>query len=217
MKLFGRYASPFVRRVAVTLRQYGIPYGHVAVMPFGDAKNTLREKNPIARVPVLELDDGECLVDSAVILDHLDSIGAPKRALVPPSGAARRHVLTCLAIETGVMDKLVAVLYERHFRPKEKWHQPWIDACEAQVRDGFSWLENRFEGHWLCGNHMTQADLSLAVFWSFGRAKRPGFFAHLDCPNIAELTDRLEATEPFRETAPEAEPLSRDLSAKPLN
>ena len=42
MKLFGRYATPFVRRVAVTLRQYGIPYGHVAVMPFGDAKNTLR-------------------------------------------------------------------------------------------------------------------------------------------------------------------------------
>ena len=27
--LYGRYASPFVRRVAVTLRLYGIDYRHV--------------------------------------------------------------------------------------------------------------------------------------------------------------------------------------------
>ena len=33
--LYGRYASPFVRRVAVTLRLYGLEYGHVPLMPFG--------------------------------------------------------------------------------------------------------------------------------------------------------------------------------------
>jgi hypothetical protein len=33
--LYGRYASPFVRRVAVTLRLYDIGYRHVPLMPFG--------------------------------------------------------------------------------------------------------------------------------------------------------------------------------------
>jgi hypothetical protein len=33
--LYGRHASPFVRRVAVTLRLYGIDYDHVPLMPFG--------------------------------------------------------------------------------------------------------------------------------------------------------------------------------------
>jgi Glutathione S-transferase, N-terminal domain len=33
--LYGRYASPFVRRVAVTLRLYGVVYRHVPLMPFG--------------------------------------------------------------------------------------------------------------------------------------------------------------------------------------
>ena len=213
MRLIRRYASPFVRRVAVTMRHYGIPYEHVAMMPFGESKKALAAINPIARVSALELDNGEFLIDSAAILDHLDHLVGPERALTPLNGAARRAVLTCLAIETGIMDKLVAVLYERQFRPKEKWHRPWIDACETQVRDGFNWLEDRFEGPWLCGERMTQADLSLAVFWSFGCVNRPGFFSRLDCPNIADIADRLEATAPFQETVPESEPLLSDLSA----
>ena len=36
--LYGRHASPFVRRVAVTLRLYGIAYRHVPLMPFGPDK-----------------------------------------------------------------------------------------------------------------------------------------------------------------------------------
>ncbi|NKB59973.1 MAG: glutathione S-transferase family protein [Alphaproteobacteria bacterium] len=212
MRLIGRYASPFVRRVAVTMQIYGIPYEHVSMMPFGESREALAEYNPIARVPVLELDDGEKLIDSAAILDHLDASVGPERALIPATGAARRRVLSHLAITLGVMDKLVAVLYERHFRPQEKWHKPWIAACEEQVRDGFVWLDGQFEGDWLSGGTMSQADVSLAVFWSFGCAKRPGFFSRLDCPRIAELADRLEATEPFRQTPRETETLSTDLS-----
>jgi glutathione S-transferase len=211
MRLIGRYASPFVRRVAVTMRHHDLSYEHVSVMPFGEAKQALAKINPIARVPVLELEDGERLIDSAVILDYLDLLVGPERALTPPSGAARRRVLTHLAIASGVMDKLVAVLYERHFRPQKKWHQPWIDACEKQIRDGLIWLDRQFEGEWLNGTTMTQADLSLAIFWLFGNAKRPGFFNRLDCPNITALSDRLKTTAPFRDTPPETETLSRDL------
>src|SRR5712675_29106 len=84
--LYGRYASPFVRRVAVTLRLYGIDYRHVPLMPFGPDKTELAKFNPIARVPALQLADGEMLIDSTVILDHLDQVVGPQRSLTPAAG-----------------------------------------------------------------------------------------------------------------------------------
>ena len=179
--LYGRHASTFVRRVTVTLRLYGIEYRHVPLMPFGPDKAELKKFNPIARVPVLRLADGEMLVDSAVILDYLDGLVGPERSLTPPAGAARRRVMTLTAVALGANEKLVAGLYERHFRPREAWHAPWLEACDRQVRDGFAWLDANFAGPWFTGAGMTQADVTVAVFWLFGRARRPRFFAGLGC------------------------------------
>ena len=208
--LYGRHASPFVRRVAVTLRLYGIRYRHVPLMPFGPDKTALATFNPIARVPALQLGD-EVLIDSAVILDHLDHVAGPL-SLTPAAGAARRRVLTLLAVALGANEKLVAGLYERHFRPREAWHKPWLDACDKQVRDGFQWLDAQFEGPWFTGTGMTQADITVAVFWLFGRGKRPRFFAGLGCAKLEALADRLQDTPEFQATLPEPETLASDLS-----
>jgi glutathione S-transferase len=207
--LFGRHASPFVRRVAVTLRLYGIDYRHVPLMPFGPDKAELAAFNPIARVPALQLRD-EMLIDSAAILDHLDHLAGP-RALTPAAGAARRRVLTLLAVAHGANEKLVAGLYERHFRPREAWHRPWLDACDKQVRDGFQWLDAQFAGPWFTGAAMTQADITVAVFWLFGRAKRPRFFAGLGCAKLEALAERLQETPEFQATLPEPETLASEL------
>ena len=210
--LYGRYASPFVRRVAVTLRLYGIDYRHVPLMPFGPDKTALAAFNPIARVPALQLGDGEMLIDSAVILDHLDQL-AGSHSLTPAAGPGRRRVLTLLAVALGANEKLVAGLYERHFRPREAWHAPWLDACDKQVRDGFQWLNAQFAGPWFAGSAMTQADVTVAVFWQFARAKRPRFFAGLGCAKLEALADWMQGTPEFQATLPEPETLANELSS----
>jgi glutathione S-transferase len=212
MVLYGRYASPFVRRVAVTLRLYGVGYHHVPLMPFGPDKAELAKFNPIARVPALRLASGEMLIDSAVILDHLDQAAGPLASLTPAAGAARRHVLRLLAVALGANEKLVAGLYERHFRPREAWHGPWLNTCDKQVRDGFAWLDAEFEGPWFTGPAMTQADITVAVFWLFGRAKRPRFFEDLGCQRLDALADRLRATSAFQATMPEPGTLTDQLT-----
>ena len=209
--LYGRYASPFVRRVAVTLRLYGIDYRHVPLMPFGPDKAELAAFNPIARVPALRLADGEMLIDSAVILDHLDQVVGP-RSLTPAAGPARRRVLTLSAIAHGAQEKLVAGLYERHFRPREAWHVPWLNTCDKQVRDGFVWLDAQLAGPWFAGAEMTQADITVAVFWLFGRGKRPRFFAGLGCAKLDALAERLQDTPAFQATLPEPETLANELT-----
>ena len=210
--LYGRHASPFVRRVAVTLRLYVIEYRHLPLMPFGPDKLELARFNPVARVPALQLADGEMLIDSSAILDYLDGLAKPGSELTPAAGPARRRVLTLLAVALGANEKLVASLYERHFRPREKWHRPWLEACDKQVADGFRWLDAAFAGPWFTGAQMTQADVTVAVFWLFGRTKRPRFFAGLGCDRLDELAERLQATPAFQATEPEPEMLVNELT-----
>ena len=83
MILVGRYLSPFVRRTAVTLKLYGIPFEHQPLSTMTDM-DAIKKLNPVGRVPVLVLDDGESLVDSAAILDHLD---LPDRPAPRPAAA----------------------------------------------------------------------------------------------------------------------------------
>jgi len=82
--LVGRYLSPFVRRVAVTLRHFQVPYRRHVLSTLTDMAEIERYSS-IGRVPVLVLPSGESLIDSAAILDHLDQHAGPERALMPAS------------------------------------------------------------------------------------------------------------------------------------
>ncbi len=92
LSLIGHYDSPFVRRVGVSLHILGIPFERQLLSVFSNA-DAVRAYNPVGRVPALVLDDGECLVDSAAILDHLDEAGARSARCCPR--AARPAAMPC--------------------------------------------------------------------------------------------------------------------------
>ena len=71
MILYGQYDSPFVRRVAVAMNHYGMPFERRVLSVFQDFEAMLAV-NPLGKVPVLEFDDGAVLADSRAILDYLD-------------------------------------------------------------------------------------------------------------------------------------------------
>jgi glutathione S-transferase len=50
MMLIGQYDSPFVRRVAIALKTYGLAYEHKPWSTFGDA-DQVAKFNPLRRVP----------------------------------------------------------------------------------------------------------------------------------------------------------------------
>ena len=64
-------------------------------------------------------------------------------------------------------------------------------------------------GPWFAGDKMTQADVTVAVFWLFGQAKRPTFFAKLGCKRLEALAKRMQAQPSFQSTLPEAETLAQ--------
>ena len=131
MVLVGQYDSPFVRRVAVSLRLLGFEYAHDTRSVFADF-DAMRQVNPLGRIPSLVLDDGEGLIDSAAILDWLDQSVGPERALVPPAGPERRRALRLIALATGAIDKVGAAAYERLLRPAALRWPEWTLRCRTQ-------------------------------------------------------------------------------------
>lgn len=140
MKLVGRYDSPYVRRVGVTLHVLCLPFEHLSLSPFSQASE-FREYAAIGRMPVLVLDDGETLIESAAILDYLDDRAGPTRALIPAAGAERRKCLQILARATAACDKAIAINYERR-RPAERIFGEWIERCSSQLSAALIELES---------------------------------------------------------------------------
>lgn len=204
MILIGRYRSPFVRRVAVTMNYYGMPFEHQPLQHTGDDIPALRKINPIGRIPALVLDDGQVIVESGAILDYLDREAGAERALTPTSGKDRNQALTMIGIATGAIDKLVACSYEVRFRPEEKRHAPWVERCEEQVRAGFTWLESQLDGDWLHGNKMSQVDITTAIGWQMlGLGMKP-LQDQIKAPGINAITERLMKDKAFSDTIPTA-------------
>ena len=58
MKLIGLFDSPYVRRVAVSMRLLGFDFEHVALSVFRN-QDEMRQINPLVKVPMLVLDSGE--------------------------------------------------------------------------------------------------------------------------------------------------------------
>jgi len=140
MKLLGRYDSPYVRRVGVTLHVLEQSFEHLPLSPFSQATE-FRKHAVIGRMPVLVLDDGETLIESGAILDYLDEIAGPSGALIPAKGPERRKALKILACATAACDKAIAINYERR-RPADQIFGDWIDRCRAQLDAALEELES---------------------------------------------------------------------------
>jgi len=106
VKLIGRYMSPFVRRVGVSLHLLDIPFTNEPLSVLTDSLK-IREYSPLGRLPALVLDDGQVLIDSNAILDYFDQQAGAERALLPLSGPQRSEAMNLLAFAVGACEKTV--------------------------------------------------------------------------------------------------------------
>ncbi len=199
MILIGQYDSPFVRRVAIAMRLYGLPFEHKPWSTFGD-RDRLAEFNPLSRVPTLVLDNGEVAIESAAILDYLDEIANGKPPLIAPKGAERRQALKICALSTGLADKAVSLLYEGLLRSEKS--NVWVERCETQIARVLDVLENdlseRKSPYWF-GDDIGHADIAATCALRFLREAHPHLFDEQKYPSLAGLAARCEALAPFQE------------------
>jgi len=197
MILIGQYDSPFVRRVGIALMLYGLPFAHRPWSTFSDA-DKIRPYNPLTRVPTLVLDDGEVLLDSHSIIDYLDSLVPPERAMFPVREPARHKALKIAALATGFADKAVSHFYETRLHTHVS--EVWINRCRSQIAHVLAVLEAeravQSSEYWF-GDRIGHADVAVAV--RFNTQANPGLVRMADYPALAAHAAKLEALPVFQE------------------
>lgn len=203
MILVGQFDSPFVRRVAVTLHHYDMPYTRNTMSVITDAAEMARI-NPLGRVPSLILENGEVLIDSNAIADHLEEVAGDRADLIPSAGEERRRVLRLVAASCGIVDKAIAVVYENLFHEPQHASRAWLDRCEGQVTHTLRYLESHITGTWIAGDRFSQADIMTGAMLGYLTLRLPALFPRTSLPRLAVLSDRCEALGSFAACRPGA-------------
>jgi glutathione S-transferase len=198
MILVGQYDSPFVRRVAVSLRVLGFAYQHDTRSVFADL-DAMLEVNPLGRIPSLVLDNGETLIDSAAILDWLDQSVGPERALIPPGGPRRRRSLRLIALASGIIEKAGAEAYERLIRPSAYRWPEWIARCRAQATSALSALAAE---DWPATDRLGQTEITAACMVRYVQMVDPDLLAPSRVLTLLTLSARCEVQTEFQATYP---------------
>lgn len=199
MLLIGMYDSPFVRRVGIAMRLYGMRFRHESWSVFRHA-DRIRRYSPLTRVPVLVLDDGTALSESHAILDHLDSLVAPDAALFPRAEPARHRALRIATLACGAAEKAVALFYE--LRLHSAVSDIWVARCRAQVLDTLALLESeRAATPFWFGARLGHADIAIACALRFIREAHPGLIPDGVLPRLTADAAAMEALPAFQEIA----------------
>lgn len=165
--------SPFGRKIRMALA--AIERDGDAVIELADTNDpgdSLRQQNPLGKIPVLLPNDGPPLFDSKVIVDYLDTVDG--RHILVPAGSTRHRVLRQQALADGILDAAILQVYESRFRPEEKRHADWLAYQQGKVdrallsfgedlpdrgdpsphigeialAAALGYLDFRFQGHW---------------------------------------------------------------------
>lgn len=199
-KLIGQYDSPFVRRVAVALTHYGFAYEHLPWSVWADAAR-IAPYSPLLRVPVLLMEDGTALLESFAILDALDELVGPERALLARAGHARREGLRVAALACGLADKAVSLLYEHVLREPALRNSVWAERCASQIRGTLELLErerrSRVSTFWL-GDELGHADIAVACALRFTGEAHPELLASAVGPGLEAHAAHCESLPAFR-------------------
>ncbi len=160
MKLYGSLTSPYVRKVRACAKEQDINIEFIAEGP-SDAAGNVARLNPLGKVPVLVLDDGEVLFDSPMIVDYLDNLGGQR--LIPQTGELRWKAQRWHALAQGVLDAVVTRLLEGR-RAADKQEPKVIARQEGKVAAALAYAEAQMpNGMYLLDERLTIADIAWAV------------------------------------------------------
>ena len=183
--------SPYVRRAAISLRLLGVPFTHRSLSVFSNF-DEFKSINPQVKAPTLVLDNGALLVDSNLIIDWAETI-SERPSLMPGEPAARLHALRLIGTALTASEKSVQIVYE-HKREADKRDAAWLQRVKGQLHAAYDMLEREIDGvdGWLFDGTLGQADVSVAVAWSFTQLVTPEAVDAASYPRLAAFAMRAE-------------------------
>ncbi|HVZ54305.1 MAG TPA: glutathione S-transferase N-terminal domain-containing protein [Pseudolabrys sp.] len=125
--------SPFGRKVRMAAAVLGLN-DRITLQPADtlDESDTLRQQNPLGKMPCLLLADGTAIYDSGVIVEFLQEIAGSDR-LLPLRGLPRYRALTLATLADGIAEAALLMVYEGRFRPPALHSEHWLVHQRGKV------------------------------------------------------------------------------------
>lgn len=177
MKLWTAAVAPNPRRVAIFLAEKGIqlPMVEIDLAKQENYTSDFMRKNPLARVPVLEFDDGTFLAESVAICRYLEEshpapplfgVGARDRANVEMWN--RRMESEVMLLTTGCF---------RHTHPYWKGRieqvKDYGEMCRRTLEERMKWLDDELaDRDHISGEDFTVADITAVCGFGIGRVAK---------------------------------------------
>ncbi len=191
MKLYGSAYAPNPRRVSMFIAEKGITgieYVELDLMTSAHKSDQFRAKNPLARTPALELDDGRVLAESRAICTYLEGL-YPEPNLMGVDAEERAFIeMADRRVEMNLL--LYIANCARHTHPAlAVLEQPQFAEFGAsqgsKMREHARWLDQVLASQpYVAGARFTVADITAFCALEFGRGLikfKPGAegFGHL--------------------------------------
>ncbi|KAK0277929.1 hypothetical protein LTR35_009766 [Friedmanniomyces endolithicus] len=194
--------SPYARKVRIALAEKGVPFTLQTEVPW-DGATVTPQYNPLEKLPVLILDNGECVYESHYILEWLEA-KHPEPALLPSDIDERLFAKKVEVVCDGMCDAMVIAFFER-LREPEKQSEPWkarqMRKVEGGLRQLSTWIDQR-QGQYLIGDRLTIADLAIAAFLGWFAIRWSEHQWQSQYPKLKQYWEELEALPHFKETRP---------------
>lgn len=195
MLLVGMLDSPYVRRAAIAGTLLGLEFEHRSISVFRHM-DRFGAINPLMKAPSLVADDGTVLMESELVIAHLEDFAG--RSLRPHAPAARLADLRATGLALVTCEKAIAIEYERK-RPAEIRHAPWLDRVLGQMRTALGELDAIAARDWTdAAAPMTHGAIGAAVAWGFIRFVVPATMDPDRYPALRDHAARCEASPAFR-------------------
>jgi glutathione S-transferase len=193
-------ASPFGRKVKISASLLGLADRiEVTDADTTNPDDTLRQQNPLGKIPALVLENGETLYDSRVIVEYLDHLAGGGRIL--PTGWDRFQALGEQALADGIMDAALLQVYEGRWRAEDRHVAKWVEHQEGKVKRGLDYAEahlstpnpNLHIGHIALACALGYLDLRMAGRWREGYPKLVAWLADFEARVPAFAKTRISA------------------------
>ena len=197
MKLIGMLDSPFVRRVAISMRLLGLPFEHAAISVFRGF-DAFQQVNPVVKAPTLICDDGSVLMDSTLMLVYAEALAG--RSLMPRDPAALVRELRLIGLALAACEKTAQIIYERGLRPAEKRHEPWIERVSGQLNAAYAELDAELARQPLDTSEagLRQSGITASVAWTFTQLLLPEVVPAAGMPHLAAHAAATQALPVFQ-------------------
>ena len=196
MKLYDLPASPNARRVRIFIaeKDLDIPTQPVDMTKGENQRPEFLTKNSLGKMPVLELDNGTCITESAAICRYLEEI-YPEPLLLGRDALERAQVeMWNRRMEIEFLMPLMQVFVHTHDMWKGVVAQipEWGEVCRKNTLAKFKWLDGEIaDRDFVVNDTYTVADITLQCAIVLGKAV--GVRASENLANVNTWFDRVAA------------------------